>query len=630
MQQEIANLIKPADVKNHIQDYFISAIESGDFSAPTNILDSETYGTDLNEYIATILDHLATSVGSTFGPAGLNTIIHKSDMSHSFSKDGYSVLREIMYNEPVANTVKELVKNVSRKMTLTVGDGSTTVVLVTSAVYAALNELNYPRAELIRVVDAVSKGIFAAVDKEKANTDSNLVLHPSKLTSDHFYNIAMVSTNGDEEISNLIAKAYSEYGNDITFSYSTLNDKESSMKQRNALTIDRGMINPLMANKPSESYMIAEYDKPRILLINGKIESVEVAQGVANIINMHFDQEHIIPLVIVANHYSQQVNLMFQELILNNKKQNIHLPLLAIDHASISKYAVEKFGDLAAFTNAHLINLEAGEQIPVADLKYYNEQIFGMCDKVIAKNSETQFIGRAGDYGTIQIRIDGIKQGIKELACIEDQYERSARINELDSRINNLSSSVIDLYIGGRTPQEIKMRGYLVDDCVRACKSAAKNGIVRGSQLFIPSIIFKYADDIVSTCANVSPFVDSWKVINAFKNAFRTVYVQLFKNLITDNVCNIYSKRLSIILETLEANEESDIESKIRSIMYELASGGENGLYLTTVLDARTLLLTSNKDMHVSNSLETELQVIDNAFTLAKQLLSSNQFVCGY
>jgi chaperonin GroEL (HSP60 family) len=144
MQQEITNLIKPAEVKNHMQDYFISAIESGEFSAPTNILDSVTYGSDLNEYIATILDHLATAVGSTFGPAGLNTIIHKSDMSHSFSKDGYSVLREIMYNEPVANTVKELVKNVSRKMTLTVGDGSTTVVLVTSAIYNVLNNLNHP------------------------------------------------------------------------------------------------------------------------------------------------------------------------------------------------------------------------------------------------------------------------------------------------------------------------------------------------------------------------------------------------------------------------------------------------------------------------------------------------------
>ena len=583
--------------------------------------------------IESILTQIYNLISRTYGPSGNNILIHRSTLNHSFTKDGYTVINSMAYNEPFANTILEMVKRASMQQARSVGDGSTTVVLVACELYRQLNNIvemgNIPKFAVIKAFEIIHKYLVDLVGNIK-NTSyyDDLVIDQNKLTPEDYYRIAMVSTNGDTEVCDLIKQAYEMYGNKITFSFDTLHETKSRMKIKNGFTHYRGMINPFMKNVDSEVVCKATYNNPKVLMLNGAIEKVEDVNSVLNVINLHFasaaSPDALVPLVIVANKFSQQVNLMFQDLILNNRKQGVQIPLLAIDHANYNQHAVEKFLDLATFLGAELVNLEAGEILPVYQTIEEYSNYLGSCDQISSTvGSTTEFVGGHGDIERINARIEVINKGIAELGMIEDQLERGNRIQELQDRIDTLDSRLVHIYVGGLTPTEIKTRSFLVEDAIKACKSASEYGVVRGNNLFIPTLLIGEDTNIVESVITQGMSILCPEVAIEVTSAIYRSYANCFKCLF--NYMDEIDAFKEIATQLSDTNTTDILTGKaLVGHVFDLLVSE----HTDKVIDGKSFKATNDITL-VCNPLQTEVQIIESAFTLVSHLLSVRGFVCG-
>ena len=81
------------------------------------------------------LDILANAVKSTLGPRGRNVIFANAFLPPMITKDGVTVARQIELRDPFQRIGAEIGKNAASRTVDTAGDGTTTAVVLTQALY---------------------------------------------------------------------------------------------------------------------------------------------------------------------------------------------------------------------------------------------------------------------------------------------------------------------------------------------------------------------------------------------------------------------------------------------------------------------------------------------------------------
>jgi chaperonin GroEL (HSP60 family) len=80
-----------------------------------------------------ILNRISDILSKTLGPHGSTTIIESHLLDHQVSKDGYTVLSKLIFTDSYSRVLLELIKKISNRLVRTVGDGSTSAVVPSSA-----------------------------------------------------------------------------------------------------------------------------------------------------------------------------------------------------------------------------------------------------------------------------------------------------------------------------------------------------------------------------------------------------------------------------------------------------------------------------------------------------------------
>ena len=134
----------------------------------------------------------ADTISCTYGPMGgftayskYNTANQKSVVSF-YSKDGFTILKNIELDRPIEGLLKEEIRDICTQVIKTVGDGTSSAVILSYYIFKGLLELElkgYSKRELIIAL------------KEVINDISKLVLERKKdVDLDDIYNIALTST----------------------------------------------------------------------------------------------------------------------------------------------------------------------------------------------------------------------------------------------------------------------------------------------------------------------------------------------------------------------------------------------------------------------------------------------------
>src|SRR6185436_4232727 len=82
------------------------------------------------------VDAVANTVKVTLGPRGRNVILDKGFGAPMITNDGVSIAKEITLKDKFENMGAEIVKEVANKTNDVAGDGTTTAIVLTQALFS--------------------------------------------------------------------------------------------------------------------------------------------------------------------------------------------------------------------------------------------------------------------------------------------------------------------------------------------------------------------------------------------------------------------------------------------------------------------------------------------------------------
>lgn len=398
---------------------------------------------------------LYDAVKVTLGPKGRNVVIQKGYGAPTVTHDGVTVAEAVDLPETDDETLgykvgAELIKQAATKMNKSAGDGTTTVTVLTYTILKEANRLiaaGHNPMELRKSVEAAGEKVLASLEK---------MAEPVAGKQNRVAEVASISA-GDSAIGQLIADVIAKVGKDGVVTVEEGKGLKMESEVVEGFTFDKGYVSPYMATDTAR--MEAAYEKPAIVITDGKISSVQDFLPILEKLAQAGKKD----VVLVAEDVEGEA---LGVLILNKLKGVFNT--VAVKAPSFGDRRKDILEDIATLTGATVISSDRGITFENAGL-----EVVGSARKVIVSKDETTIIEGAGSVAAVK---DRIKQIQAQAAAASSEYDKE----NFDKRAAALSGKVAVIKVGGATETEIEEKKFRVDDAVAATKAALAEGIVPG------------------------------------------------------------------------------------------------------------------------------------------------------
>lgn len=166
---------------------------------------------DFKRLVIDTFNCITQAVGPTAGPYGSH-VMTTSMNQNTTTKDGYNAFCALSFNNPYKRIVYLAIKNICERVNKTVGDGTTSTILIAEEIFRSLNDLiNTPddKRKLLSVLTGIENRLM-----------NSTKIKGTPLTKDTLFNLVDMAANYDTSISNKIVEAfdpkYDENGNVIS------------------------------------------------------------------------------------------------------------------------------------------------------------------------------------------------------------------------------------------------------------------------------------------------------------------------------------------------------------------------------------------------------------------------------
>lgn len=507
----------------------------------TNVVDKETTRRVQNNTLKQVKEYLSL----TFGPMGSNTKIIKGNtketVQSSYSKDGLKVLKNIAFSNPIeASIVNELV-DITSHVEKEVGDGTTSTVILSSLIFDKLikiqDKYNIPPFQLINKFVEIVDGI-----------KNNIVENGHECDIKDIYDISMISTNGDAEVSKNIADIYEEYGMDVDLNVGISNTSDSVVKIYDGLTITEGFADPAFVNNREEN--TCHIRNARVYHFADPIDTMGMVELFQNIIAMNIydplqNDEEPIPTVITCPKISRDTTALLKslyEILYSYDKGNQSMnkpPILIITNVVASDEAI--MDDIANICGCKSIRkyidpkqLEKDQEAGLAPTAETLQDFCGFAEEVVADAKKTKFInplhmriqnedGTYEDDPIYRTMVNFLETEIKNTKPSDSAGE----IGLLKKRLSALKANMVDYLVGGVTIAERDSKKDLIEDAIKNCKSAAKYGVGNAANLEALLASLKYYSE-----TDLSPIGEN--IVKCIISAYYDITEILYNTVETD------------------------------------------------------------------------------------------------
>lgn len=449
-----------------------------------NVVSKET----MREIQSRTLHELKTILTKSFGPNGSNACIKKENALSRYSKDGHTIIGSIHYNGIIEQSIKDDIESITRHIVKTVGDGTTSAVILSSIIFDKIAELedDYKPIEIV-----------TALQEEVDEIKKHIINSATELTLEDVYDISMISTNGNTFISNTLYSIYEEYGNNVFIDVSPSTNEETVIKSYNGMTLNTGYCDSCYVTNSENN--TAEVDNPQVYFFEDPIDTKELGVYFDAIISNNIIQpvnsqnyNSIVPTVIFAPKISRDMSSTMDSLIttMSSMPVNNRLPVCIIT----DYHEVEQLNDLARMCGAKMIHkyidpatyksdVEAGRAPTPDNISDWS----GYCDRVVSYSDKTTFIRPSAMYnedGSYSELYNNLLQFLKtEISRSTKEGDNIRTVGKLKRRLHSLESNMVELFIGGITQADRDALKDLVEDAVLNVRSAAENGVGLGANM---------------------------------------------------------------------------------------------------------------------------------------------------
>tara|TARA_A100001515_G_scaffold54953_1_gene43417 strand:+ start:2250 stop:3839 length:1590 start_codon:yes stop_codon:yes gene_type:complete len=403
---------------------------------------------EVRESIRQGVDILASAVRTTMGPRGKTVLIERPGQHPIVTKDGVTVAKAINLSNQFQNLGVQVVKEAASRSAEEAGDGTTTATVLTQALYEQGLRMISSGQDSVLLRKSMESAVSDIVDqlKESAKPIEN---------KQSLKQIALISSNGEEEIAELITNAISRVGVDGSVLVEEAKGYKSELTIVEGVQLNRGYLSPYFITDQDKMHALLE--NCFVFLCNKKLDTMkDIIKPLESVL------ETGKPILVVANDIDNEA---LQGLVVNRVKGN--LKVCAIKSPGFGSARYDMLHDLACLTGAKVFdNSNSIDDFTVDDL--------GTCKKVIVKRSSTLFVANKSVDERVKERLESIKQRMESPDLETNEYET------LKYRAHQLNGGVALLRVGASTEAEMIERRDRVDDALHATRAALQEGIVPG------------------------------------------------------------------------------------------------------------------------------------------------------
>ena len=409
----------------------------------------------LKEKLLEGVNRLTDIVSTTLGPKGHNVIIKKANkINPVVTKDGVTVASSITFDDEFVDLGAQVVKQVTSKTNSEAGDGTTTSTVLTQAMLQNGFCLIDNRVS----VSHVKAGMQLAA-KDAVSVIKSLSRHMTSL--DEIRHVAHVSSNGDEEITNIICEAVSSIGKGGSITIEEARSNSTSLSLLEGFSFDSGYAAGAFVT--DERLALCKYENPLFLLTDERIGAVEQILPALEIAARESR-----PFIIIADDIEGQA---LAALIMNCIRGS--MKVAAVKAPCYGEERRQLMYDLSVAIGAKYFNSNAGHGLAGADLSLED---FGSAKSIVIKKAHTTIVGGHGNPEIITARLHRIESEI-------DQETDDSELRVLLERKNRLVSGIGVINVGAPTELEMIEKKHRIEDALEAVRSAQEEGYVPGGGL---------------------------------------------------------------------------------------------------------------------------------------------------
>lgn len=527
-----------------------------------------------------VLKKVSDIVMATAGPKGSTTMIMKGNSYPLFSKDGKKVAEHIDVFGEVEKGILDQLIQIVQTVVSRVGDGTTSAIRLAYLIFVELVKMEKN--------DKISMNTYDIIDCFKKAVDIICKIIKSKakeLTPNSVYDICMISTNGNEELSSIIKRLYEKYGNGVYIELKTSNTTDYMIKEYDGLTLAKGYATPAYINRKNE---ICELKNVRLYTFKDPIDTPEMIGFFTRIVydniltpfnNLRMinqiknnpqmarnigekklkeleENSTMIPTLIMCPFMSRDLSTTMETLesllygFDKDETTRMAKPPIAIVN-NLSRN-LDELSDLSTLCDCKVIAKYIDESVQAKDIKDGKAptidnvtDFYGYAEQVIVYNDHTKFINpknmfkteTIGDETKFVLDKDGNRvysDTFESLVSfLNGQIAEAEKENDVVSirmlrrRLNGLKSSLVELYIGGISVTDRESVKDLADDAIRNCRSAATCGVGRAANF----------EALLASCDALYDEKDEliYKFIEIINNAYISVVKELYSKSIPTN-----------------------------------------------------------------------------------------------
>jgi len=420
------------------------------------------FSEDARKAIMRGIAQAARAVKVTLGPKGRNVVIEKSYGGPRITNDGVSIAKEISLKDRFENMGAEIVKEVANKTNDTVGDGTTTSVVL----FEALVEEGLSR--VMKGANAMS--IRSGMEKAKIAALAELKKMSKPVSGKaEVKQVASISAES-EVLGSIIAEAVEKVGASGVVTVEESQGMELSYEIVEGLQIDKGYVSAYMITNPER--MEAEMKDALVLITDKKIGNIQEILPVLEKIAQSGKKE----LVIIADDIEGDALATF---VVNKLRGTFSV--LAVKAPGYGDRKKEMLADIAVVVGGQVVSDEVG-------IKFENMTLsmLGKAARIVATKDSTTIVGGKGKKADIMARIAQLKA---QMENTDSKFDKE----KLEERIAKLSGGVAVISVGAATETEMKYLKDKIDDAVKATKASIEEGIVPGGGTALAKVAKKLA-----------------------------------------------------------------------------------------------------------------------------------------
>ena len=649
--------------------------------------------TEFQKRVSEVFQMISDVLEKSYGPYGSSSIIENYPY-HYMTKDGFSIMKYISLSKKyniIDDAIRGLIVGPCNKLNFLVGDGTTTAILATNKIYQSymdkyndILDFRVPPRDIMKSYNKVKDLIIKELDNETEKV--NVENHDEMVKI--INKIAYITSNGDEEITNLFTELYDELGYPII---DVVKAPDGITKKRiiDGYHYDLILKDAIYVNNDDRT---ATYKNMDVIMIDHKV-SADIFNHILLPLNSEcaFNNRH---LLVIAPSYDDVAMLRMRQLLLDEYKQthdvNMVLTVANINFANnrdcyddlamllnttiltrtmvadIIKFTTEnddvKISNIIDVNNRNIKDLSITVKHMDEDGYIVNDMITKTIDNgEVVDNVRIslfdEFNIRCGYAGSVRISMEESDGAVfndliydkeiydRTIRNIEVDLEESVRKNEnlgtldfhsdrIRTRLFKLKMKIGSIEVGGVSQLSIDMLKDSVDDTVKATSSAFYNGIVKGCSVSTLRAI-NYArkseglNDVERLIINC--------IFNGFKNLYKSLlnsryhYIGNKELILTENTT--YQEIYKVLVDDYKLNlgDEYNVLPLISRVIEEdgdeITSIYELLIFMSMHKNSAIDLTTGEFNEDVINTARTDKEVMIASTDLIGLLITGNQLI---